>query len=95
MAVDERLVELVSRWRDSPYDFVVECLNAIPTGQQKQVLDAIALPCARVSIRSGHGTGKSTLFSWAALWGLVCFYDSKIPATAPTAHRRASRRRVS
>ena len=87
MAVDERLVELVSRWRDSPYDFVVECLNAIPTGQQKQVLDAIALPCARVSIRSGHGTGKSTLFSWAALWGLVCFYDSKIPATAPTAHQ--------
>ena len=81
------LVDLVTRWRVSPYDFVVECLGAVPTEQQRSVLEAMASPGARVSIRSGHGTGKSTLFSWIALWGLCCFWDVKIPTTAPTAHQ--------
>ena len=84
---DDELVALVERWRRSPYDFVVECLGATPTSQQKEVLDAIAEPGARVAISSGHGTGKSTLFSWVADWGLCCFWDVKIPTTAPTAHQ--------
>ena len=89
MSVSESdvLVSLVNRWRLSPYDFVIECLGVNPTNQQKSVLDALAKPGARVSIRSGHGTGKSTLFSWTALWGLCCFWDVKIPTTAPTAHQ--------
>ena len=84
---DESLVGLIEHWRVSPYDFVVECLGVLPTEQQRGVLAAMAAPGARVSIRSGHGTGKSTLFSWIALWGLCCFWDVKIPATAPTAHQ--------
>ncbi|MEG1825198.1 MAG: hypothetical protein RRY12_10815 [Cloacibacillus sp.] len=81
------LNEAVEHWRVSPYDFVVECLGVAPTEQQRGVLEAMASPGARVSIRSGHGTGKSTLFSWIALWALCCFWDVKIPATAPTAHQ--------
>ena len=84
---DSRLVDLVCRWRASPYSFVIECLGAVPTEQQASVLKALSAPGARISIRSGHGTGKSTLFAWAALWGIVCFWDVKIPATAPTAHQ--------
>lgn len=87
VAADEGLVELVERWRASPYDFVVECIGAVPTEQQRRVLEVFAAPGAHVSIRSGHGTGKSTLFAWVALWGLVCFWDVKIPVTAPTAHQ--------
>lgn len=85
--MDNDLIELVERWQKSPYDFVVECLGVLPTEQQRWVLEAMASPGARVSIRSGHGTGKSTLFSWIALWGLCCFWNVKIPATAPTAHQ--------
>ena len=84
---EEQLVALVERWRASPYDFVVECIGAVPTEQQRGVLEAMALPGARVSIRSGHGTGKSCLFAWIGLWGITCFWDVKIPATAPTAHQ--------
>lgn len=83
----EQLVGLVERWRASPYDFVVECIGAVPTEQQRGVLEAMASPGARVSIRSGHGTGKSCLFAWIGLWGITCFWDVKIPATAPTAHQ--------
>ncbi len=81
------LEDIVSRWRGCPYDFVVECLGACPTKQQEQVLRALAEEGVKISIRSGHGTGKSTIFSWVILWGLVCFYDCKIPVTAPTAHQ--------
>ena len=38
----------------------------------------------RVSIRSGHGIGKSTTLSWLLLWFLFCFKDAQIPCTAPT-----------
>lgn len=83
----EKLVELVSRWRDSPRDFVIECLGATPTEQQRAVLETLASPGAKITIRSGHGTGKSTLFAWTALWALCCFLDVKVPTTAPTAHQ--------
>lgn len=86
-AVNERLVSTVDRWRDNILDFVVECLDAEPTRQQEAALKAFSVPGAHVSIRSGHGTGKSTIFAWVALWALVCFWDVKIPATAPTAHQ--------
>ncbi len=38
----------------------------------------------RISIRSGHGIGKSTTLSWLLLWFLFCFKDAQIPCTAPT-----------
>ena len=38
----------------------------------------------RISVRSGHGIGKSTTLSWLLLWFLFCFKDAQIPCTAPT-----------
>lgn len=60
------------------------------TVHQQSLLDAVeealrgdAPP--RVSVKSGHGTGKSTTLSWLILWYLFSFYDSQIACTAPTA----------
>jgi len=39
----------------------------------------------RISVASGHGTGKSTTFSFLLFWYLTCYRDSQIPCTAPTA----------
>ncbi|MBP9771423.1 MAG: hypothetical protein KBD16_00650 [Candidatus Pacebacteria bacterium] len=39
----------------------------------------------RISIVSGHGTGKSTMLSWIILWFLFVHPDSQVPCTAPTA----------
>ena len=39
----------------------------------------------RISIVSGHGTGKSTMLSWLILWFLFVHPDSQVPCTAPTA----------
>jgi hypothetical protein len=39
----------------------------------------------KISVVSGHGTGKSATQSWLLLWYLFCFPDSQVPCTAPTA----------
>jgi hypothetical protein len=41
----------------------------------------------RVAIKSGHGTGKSSMESWAILWFLATRPFPKIPCTAPTQHQ--------
>ena len=38
----------------------------------------------KMSVRSGHGTGKSTTASWAMLWFLLLRYPVKVVVTAPT-----------
>ncbi len=38
----------------------------------------------RISVASGHGTGKDTVLSWLILWYLFCYQDAQIPCTAPT-----------
>lgn len=41
----------------------------------------------RLSIRSGHGVGKSAFMSITIIWFETCYFPSKIPCTAPTAHQ--------
>jgi hypothetical protein len=38
----------------------------------------------RISVRSGHGIGKSSISAILILWFLRCFFLSKVPVTAPT-----------
>lgn len=60
------------------------------TWQQWLILKAVEdvvnrrVPQVKISIRSGHGIGKSTTLSWLIYWYLFCFKDSQIPCTAPT-----------
>jgi hypothetical protein len=77
----------VLRWRaGGPALFAQEVLGATPTEQQWQASKAI-VERRRVSIRSGHGTGKSTFMAWCVLWFLACYFPAKVPATAPTSHQ--------
>ena len=77
------LVEKIKHWREDPGAFVRECVGATPSAQQDAILQAVARPNARVTVRSGHGTGKSCALSWLLLWHVLCFLDSKAPCTAP------------
>lgn len=38
-----------------------------------------------ISVRSGHGIGKSTVTSWIVIWFLYCYFMAQVPVTAPTA----------
>lgn len=77
----------LAEFKLDPLKFVGAVMGATATPQQIEGFRAVRKYGAHVSIRSGHGTGKSTFLSWVALWFLVCFDDCKIPCTAPSAHQ--------
>ena len=81
---DNPLTEFVLRYRDDPVLFVKEVLGATPYDYQEEFLEAIASGERKMSVRSGHGTGKSTSASWAMLWFLLLRFPNKVVVTAPT-----------
>ena len=77
----------ILRWRNGgPALFAQEALGATPTEQQWEASRKI-VKTRRISIRSGHGTGKSAFFAWAVLWFMCCYFPCKVPVTAPTGHQ--------
>jgi len=64
--------------------FVKDVFNVEPDEWQASLLQAIADNKRRISVRSGHGVGKSTAASWAMLWYLLTRYPVKVVVTAPT-----------
>jgi len=84
----QRLKDLLIRYRVDAVAFVVQVLQAKPTKQQAMILRAIVEPGARVSLRSGHGVGKTSLLAWIILWQLCLWpHDTRIGCLAPTAHQ--------
>lgn len=77
-------MQLRKQWAVDPEQYAVERLGMRPTWQQKKIFQAIAPEGAKVSVRSGHGIGKSGATSGSILWFLETREYSKIPCTAPT-----------
>lgn len=84
MSEDNPLKKFVETYRDDPVAFVRDVLGAEPLSYQAEFLEAIAKGERRISIRSGHGTGKSTSASWAMLWFTIFRFPNKVVVTAPT-----------
>ena len=78
------MLDFVQRYRKKPALFVQEVLGVEPLPYQAEFLEAIASGERKISIRSGHGTGKSTAASWAMLWYFLMHYPNKVVVTAPT-----------
>lgn len=75
----------VLAYRDRPVLFVTEVLKADPLPWQREFLEAIAKGERRISVRAGHGVGKSTACAWALLWHCLTRMPQKAVCTAPTA----------
>ncbi|WP_373069840.1 hypothetical protein [Sulfurimonas sp.] len=68
--------------------FVRKALKADPNDEQQEFIDAVQDAIdgngnPNISIRSGHGTGKTAGLAWLILWIGHCFKDVKMPTTAP------------
>jgi hypothetical protein len=63
--------------------FASEVLNMTPTFQQVELLKSVELAGSRVSVRSGHGSGKSRSIGVISLWHLLCYPLSNTMLTAP------------
>jgi phage terminase large subunit len=77
-------IQFITLYRTDPVLFVKEVLGVEPDEWQQDFLNAVASGERKISIRSGHGVGKSTTASWAMLWFLLTRYPVKVVVTAPT-----------
>ena len=78
-------IDFLARYGNDPYGFVVNVIGAKPLPWQKEFLEAVGRGERRISIRAGHGVGKSTVCSWLLIWHMICKYPQKSVCTAPTA----------
>ncbi len=74
----------LGRYRGDPASFVRDMLGVAPDPWQAALMRAVAAGERRVSVRSGHGVGKSSVASWLALWHILTRYPQKTIITAPT-----------
>lgn len=84
--MQEGILKKLKEWKNSPLQFVTECIGATPSKQQAHAL-RILPKTKRLSIRSGHGTGKDAFAAWAAIWFSSTRTYPKVPCVAPTAHQ--------
>src|SRR6516164_9213186 len=80
-------LELRSFWKRDPLLYVRQRFGVEPTWQQQQILEAIREPGAKVSVRSGHGVGKSASAAWVLSWFVETHDFAKVPWTAPSSHQ--------
>ncbi|AUX33171.1 MULTISPECIES: hypothetical protein [Sorangium] len=75
-----------TRWRDDPVGFFREVLMVeYLTEDQIAILQALTRPRARVSVASGHKTGKDFLAGGIAWWWACSDPEARVRATAVTA----------
>jgi hypothetical protein len=77
-------IDFIKKYKDEPNQFVKDVLSVHPDEWQAEFLSYIAGGERKISVRSGHGTGKSTAASWAMVWYLTTRFPCKIVVTAPT-----------
>ena len=85
MSQKNTFIEFIELYGDDPVGFVTNVLGAKPQPWQEEFLQKIARSERRISVRAGHGVGKSTACSWALIWHMCCRYPQKSIVTAPTA----------
>ena len=77
--------DFIRLYRNDPVKFVRVVLQETPLRWQEELLRKIAAGKRRISVRAGHGVGKSTVCSWAIVWVMCTRFPQKCVMTAPTA----------
>jgi len=80
---DPRWLPFVERYSFDLYAFAAEVCGMDVTPQQADLFDAASPFGCRVSVSSGHGTGKTRSFGVICLWHLLCYLNSNTYVTAP------------
>ena len=80
------IAEAIRFYASRPVEFVKGVVGVTPDPIQGDIMQAVA-DNPLVSVRSGHGIGKSALQSWLIIWFMLTRPFPKIPCTAPTKHQ--------
>ncbi len=82
------VMDRFKEWKHSPVAFVRDVIDVTPSEQQLEYLHRVARE-KRITIRSGHGTGKDASTSWVIMWFMCTRAYAKVACTAPTARQLA------
>lgn len=74
----------VARYCHDLTRFCIEVVGLEPTDDQIRLFDGVNEPSARVSVSSGHGTGKSSASGIIVIWHLTCWAQSNTIVVANT-----------
>lgn len=75
--------KVVEFWRDNPVEFVRQNFRVEPQPWQKEALEYVASG-DRLTVRSGHGVGKSAFDAWVIIWFISTRTPCKVLVTAPS-----------
>lgn len=84
-AIAASLQAVLISYADDPVGFVRDILQAQPDPWQADLLMAVVAGTRRISVRAGHGVGKSSVCAWLSIWHMVTRHPQKTIMTAPTA----------
>lgn len=84
MSSKNPLAEFQATYSHDWVGLVKEVLGADPDEWQIKVLRDVQNGTRRISIRSGHGTGKSTVLAWCIICHALTRFPQKTVCTAPT-----------
>ena len=87
MSRSNELIEAIAWWATNPVDAVKDWFGVTPEDYQCEILSdlfAADRTVHRVSVKSGHGVGKTSTEAWAMWIYLVTRAHSRVVATAPT-----------
>ena len=89
MALDKKdlqaYIELRKMWAKDIVLYAKQRIGLNPTKQQRQLFESIVKHGAKVTVRAGHGVGKSAATAIIMLWHLETSEYSRTVATAPSA----------
>lgn len=82
---EPRYIELLKKFQHDWIEFAAAIANKKPTWQQRLIIEAIQIKGARVSVSSGHGTGKSDMTSIMILAFIILNPESRVVVVANNA----------
>jgi len=82
--MSDPIVGKLKEWKNHPLIFVSEALGVKHISDQQADGLVQFAKTKMMSIRSGHGTGKTVFAAWCILWFLTTRAFSKVMCTAPT-----------
>ena len=77
--------EFIGRYRGDPIGFAEDVLGVDLLPDQRAFLQALMAGKRRLSVRAGHGVGKSAVCAIAVVWFMTTRYPQKTVVTAPAA----------
>jgi len=87
-------VQVILRWKADPVYFIESMWGAYKRPEDDRLMDewqeeaSMALTTEdRLSVRSGHGIGKTTWLAWIMIWWMITRDEPRIACTAPTSHQ--------